>query len=113
MLNGQLDVSLRMIFLCGLARQSAMHAILKVCVQNVLRSSLQTYSRHQYMCLMVRHRSCQLSVSLLRMDRLDKETRSRNMSAVKAKDTTPELIVRRNLFKGGIRYRLHLNDLPG
>jgi len=39
--------------------------------------------------------------------------RSRIMRAVKAKDTGPEMIVRRMLHKLGYRYRLHRKDLPG
>lgn len=35
------------------------------------------------------------------------------MQSVKTKDTGPELIVRRTLFAGGYRYRLHRRDLPG
>ena len=46
-------------------------------------------------------------------DIVDKPTRSRMMSAVKGKNTTPELIVRRYLHKKGFRFRLHRNDLPG
>lgn len=45
--------------------------------------------------------------------REDPETRSRTMRAVKGKNTTPELIVRRLVFALGYRYRLHLKDLPG
>jgi DNA mismatch endonuclease (patch repair protein) len=39
--------------------------------------------------------------------------RSRIMRAVKGKDTTPELSVRRFLHGQGYRYRLHRKDLPG
>lgn len=35
------------------------------------------------------------------------------MRAVKSKNTTPELVVRRMLHSLGYRYRLHRNDLPG
>jgi DNA mismatch endonuclease (patch repair protein) len=35
------------------------------------------------------------------------------MRAVKSKDTTPEMIVRRLLHGLGYRYRLHRKDLPG
>lgn len=35
------------------------------------------------------------------------------MQAVKTKDTTPELIVRRLLHAEGYRFRLHRKDLPG
>lgn len=41
------------------------------------------------------------------------ELRSRTMRAVKAKDTGPELIVRRLLHAAGLRYRLHDARLPG
>ncbi|MDP2621360.1 MAG: very short patch repair endonuclease [Hyphomicrobiales bacterium] len=41
------------------------------------------------------------------------EQRSRIMRAVKDKDTSPELIVRRLLHHHGYRFRLHRRDLPG
>ena len=40
-------------------------------------------------------------------------TRSQTMRAVKSKDTTPELFIRRLLHAKGFRYRLHRTDLPG
>ncbi|MEQ7873997.1 DNA mismatch endonuclease Vsr [Sphingomonas sp. ASV193] len=39
--------------------------------------------------------------------------RSRNMAAIRATDTKPEMIVRRLLHGAGFRYRLHRRDLPG
>ena len=39
--------------------------------------------------------------------------RSRNMSAIRGKDTAPELAVRRILHAIGLRFRLHRKDLPG
>jgi len=42
-----------------------------------------------------------------------KEVRSFNMSQVKGKDTTPELLVRKFLFAKGLRYRLYDKKLPG
>lgn len=39
--------------------------------------------------------------------------RSRIMRAVKAKDTKPEIAVRRLVHALGYRYRLHRRDLPG
>ena len=39
--------------------------------------------------------------------------RRRNLAAVAAKDTTPELRVRRLLHRMGYRFRLHRRDLPG
>ena len=41
------------------------------------------------------------------------EARRRNLAAVAGKDTTPELRVRRLLFRMGYRFRLHRRDLPG
>lgn len=46
-------------------------------------------------------------------DVLTPEQRSRNMAAIRGKDTTPELRVRRALHALGLRYRLHRRDLPG
>jgi len=39
--------------------------------------------------------------------------RSYNMSQIKAKDTKPELLVRKFLHKNGLRYKLHDKSLPG
>ena len=47
------------------------------------------------------------------MDVHDKATRSYNMSRIKAKDTKPEIRVRRLCHSLGLRYRLHQVDLPG
>jgi DNA mismatch endonuclease, patch repair protein len=41
------------------------------------------------------------------------KVRSYNMSRIKAKDTKPELIVRKYLHSNGYRYRLHDKKLPG
>lgn len=42
-----------------------------------------------------------------------KEIRSYNMSRIRAKNTGPEMMVRRFLYANGIRYRLYCSDLPG
>ena len=42
-----------------------------------------------------------------------KQTRSYNMSRIRAKNTKPEMLVRRFLFAHGFRYRLHDKKLPG
>lgn len=42
-----------------------------------------------------------------------KAQRSKNMAAIKSKNTKPELAVRSMLHKLGYRYRLHRQDLPG
>jgi DNA mismatch endonuclease, patch repair protein len=39
--------------------------------------------------------------------------RSQIMAAVKSKNTSPEMIVRRSVHKLGYRYRLHVTALPG
>ena len=41
------------------------------------------------------------------------EQRSRNMSAIKSKNTKPEMAVRKVLHSMGYRFRLHGKDLPG
>lgn len=43
----------------------------------------------------------------------DPATRSRNMAAVRARDTKPELMIRSALHGAGLRYRLNVRDLPG
>lgn len=47
------------------------------------------------------------------MDVHSPETRSRNMAAIRATNTKPELLLRRALFALGFRYRLHVASLPG
>jgi DNA mismatch endonuclease (patch repair protein) len=46
-------------------------------------------------------------------DIVNKETRSKMMSAVRGKNTRFETEIRRRLFAQGFRYRLHTKDLPG
>ena len=41
------------------------------------------------------------------------QERSRNMAAIKSKNTKPEIAVRKNLHALGYRFRLHRKDLPG
>jgi DNA mismatch endonuclease (patch repair protein) len=47
------------------------------------------------------------------MDTVTAARRSEIMAAIRSKDTTPELAVRRYLHARGLRYRLHPRDLPG
>ena len=47
------------------------------------------------------------------MDHLNPQQRSRNMAAIRGKNTKPEMIVRRGLWKRGFRYRLNHKRLPG
>lgn len=41
------------------------------------------------------------------MDLFSKKTRSKIMSTITSKNTKPEIVLRRFLWKNGIRYRLH------
>jgi DNA mismatch endonuclease (patch repair protein) len=43
----------------------------------------------------------------------DKATRSYNMSRIRAKNTKPEMLVRKFLHAQGFRYKLHDKRLPG
>jgi DNA mismatch endonuclease (patch repair protein) len=47
------------------------------------------------------------------VDRISSAQRSRNMAAVRSRDTRPELEVRRLLHSLGLRFRLHQRTLPG
>ena len=47
------------------------------------------------------------------MDKLSAEQRHKNMAAIRGKDTKPEMIVRRDLWRRGFRYRLNSPKLPG
>ena len=47
------------------------------------------------------------------MDIKSKEARSRNMAAIRNKDTKPEIVFRKMLFANGFRYRKNVNRLPG
>ena len=42
-----------------------------------------------------------------------KEIRSKNMTAIKGKNTKPEMVVRKYLHANGFRYKLHDKSLPG
>lgn len=46
-------------------------------------------------------------------DIVSPSTRSKMMAGIKAKDTKPEMILRKALYRRGFRYRLHCKDLPG
>lgn len=46
-------------------------------------------------------------------DTVDAKTRSRMMAGIRAKDTRPEMAVRKGLFRYGYRYRLHVSGMPG
>lgn len=46
-------------------------------------------------------------------EKYNKKGRSYNMSRIKSKNTAPEILVRKYLFKNGFRYRIHYQKLPG
>lgn len=48
-----------------------------------------------------------------RMDRITTEQRKKNMRAVKAKDTEIELLLRKELWSRGLRYRKNLKSVTG
>lgn len=47
------------------------------------------------------------------VDVVDRATRSRMMSGIRAKNTHPELFIRQGLHARGFRYRLHVKNIPG
>ncbi|MFA5252690.1 MAG: DNA mismatch endonuclease Vsr [Phycisphaerae bacterium] len=47
------------------------------------------------------------------VDVLTKKQRSFNMSQIRSKNTSPEIIVRSLVHRMGYRYALHRSDLPG
>jgi len=46
-------------------------------------------------------------------DKISKERRSANMSAIRSKNMKPEMVVRQLVHGMGYRYRLHRKGLPG
>ena len=46
-------------------------------------------------------------------DTVSPEQRSRNMSAIRSKNTRPEIYFRKLLFSEGYRYRLNNKQVPG
>ena len=46
-------------------------------------------------------------------DVVSRAVRSRMMAGIRSKNTRPELLIRRELFARGYRYRLHVASLPG
>lgn len=54
-----------------------------------------------------------IDLLIFMVDVLSTEKRSKVMSKIRGKNTTPELLVRRELWKRGFRYRIHDRSLPG
>jgi len=46
-------------------------------------------------------------------DVVDAATRSRMMSGIRGKNTSPELLIRKALHARGFRFRIHVKNLPG
>lgn len=55
----------------------------------------------------------ELSMFLINMAKLSTEQVHKNMAAIRSKNTKPEMIVRKGLWKRGFRYRLNHRGLPG
>lgn len=74
---------------------------------------------HKSHCLRITIHNKRIACSQNRYDLLSmvdtftKSERSRIMAAVKSKDTTPEMVVRRVVHALDYRYRLHIKSLPG
>jgi DNA mismatch endonuclease, patch repair protein len=47
------------------------------------------------------------------MDKISPERRSTNMRNIRSKNTVPEMVLRRLIYKLGYRYRLHSRHLAG
>jgi DNA mismatch endonuclease (patch repair protein) len=47
------------------------------------------------------------------MDVLTADQRHNNMSRIRGRNTRPELVLRKGLHARGLRFRLHVKDLPG
>lgn len=46
-------------------------------------------------------------------DIMNTATRSRMMASIRGKNTKPELTIRKALYAKGLRYKLHVRELPG
>lgn len=55
----------------------------------------------------------EIYLGIVVMDRVSVKQRSRNMAAVRSRDTKPEKTVRSVLHALGLRFRLHQASLPG
>lgn len=58
-------------------------------------------------------RAAHTAEGLTSMDNLSRKRRSQNMRAIRSKDTSPEMAVRKLVHGLGYRYRLHGSKLPG
>jgi DNA mismatch endonuclease, patch repair protein len=47
------------------------------------------------------------------MDVLTPDQRRRNMTCIRGKNTKPEMLLRRGVHAAGLRFRLHVRELPG
>lgn len=46
-------------------------------------------------------------------DKMTKQQRSKCMSHIHSRDTTPEIVLRKELFRFGFRFRKNVRSLPG
>lgn len=46
-------------------------------------------------------------------DKFSEKTRSKIMSSIRGKNTTPEMLIRKHLWSSGARYRIHDNSILG
>ncbi|MFL6674476.1 MAG: very short patch repair endonuclease [Massilia sp.] len=47
------------------------------------------------------------------VDVVDSATRSRMMAGIRGQNTKPEILIRKLLHRKGLRFRLHVRELPG
>ena len=63
--------------------------------------------------LRIQDNICNFAANFINMDHLTPQQRHKNMAAIRNKNTKPEMIVRKGLWKRGFRYRLNHKRLPG
>ena len=85
----------------GITRPNSQKSFLWVGAKNVAWRN--TFRNNLYFC----------KNSFCLMDKLTPQQRHKNMAARRSKDTKPELIVRRGLWRRGFRFRLNAPGLPG
>lgn len=68
-------------------------------------------------CKITLRKICAQNSTIIKLENMSdvhsKEVRSYNMSQIKSKNTKPEVLVRKFLFTKGLRFRLHVKNLPG
>lgn len=54
-----------------------------------------------------------ITLKVIKTDRLTPEQRRKNMQHIRSKDTKIEILLRKALWKKGIRYRKNYKEIPG